>query len=269
MNKLVWILAVVLCSTSFAYDIEDFKRDAKTYHESHLFAMNGLALTVHGDITQPGHDSFTVDATYSMRGNKWRADAVVKSEDVEEGFPVTVLFDGTQTWTQMLGMKVKVQHSDVDNRVRGYLYWEEPAYGSELEGEGRLNGHDCWVVTTPLKESDGTEITMRSWYDKEHFVLVQSETTLDGKPVHMEFSDFRPVSGDYVIPHAMRAEQEGNQIVSAKVIAASDGKGVLDTAFDAELLDGGDFPDMGQLMRTMQVFGKVFTKEVSKLLKAD
>jgi hypothetical protein len=269
MIKFVWILVIVLCSTSFAYDIEEFKRDAKAYHDSYLAGMNGMAMTVTGDITQPGHDKFTIDATYSIRGNKWRTDAVLRGPDSEEGFSITVLYDGKQAWAQLVGMKIPVKRADVDNRVRGYIYWEEPAYGSKIAGEETVSGHECWLITTPLKESDGTEISMKSWYDKTHFVLVQSETTLDGKPVRMEFSDFRSVSGEYQIPHAMRAVQEGAQIVNAKILAASDGKGVSDTAFDANMLEGEDFPDMGQLMRTMQIFGKVFTQEVSKLLKAN
>lgn len=269
MKKLSWVLVFVLCSSAFAYDIDEFTRDAKAYHESHLFAMNGLAMTVEGEITQPGQDTFLIEATYAMRGNMWRADAVLKKPDAQDGFPLTVLFDGQQTWAQILGMKLKVKRGDVDDRVRGYVYWDEPAYGSKIAGDEFVNGRDCWLITTPLKESDGTEITMKSWYDKQHFVLVQSESTLDGKPVRMEFSDFRSVSGDYQIPHAMRAVQDGAQVLNARVLAASDGHGVNDAVFDAALLEGDDFPDMGQLMRTMQVFGKVFTKEVSKLLKAD
>ncbi len=269
MKFLVWICAVALCHTTFAYDIAEFEHDAKAHHTRHLKGMNGLALDVRGTITQPDHDVYTIDATYSTRGNKWRTDAVLKNENADEGFPITVLFDGQQTWAQVVGMKLKIRPSDVDNRIRGYVYWDEPAAGSQIVGEETVQGRSCWVISTPLKEEDGTDVTMKSWYDKEYFVLVQSESTLDAKPVRMEFSDFRGVNGTYVIPHKMRAVQDGVQIVDAQVLKASSGSTLRDALFDAEYLDGGDFPDMGELMRTMQIFGKVFTNEVSKLLKSD
>ncbi len=162
---------------------------------------------------------------------------------------------------------MKVPRGDVDNRVRGYLYWEQPAAGSAIAGEETVNGHTCWVITTPLRESDGTKVTMRSWYDKEHFVLVQSESTLDTKPVRMEFSDFREVRSGYVIPYAMRAVQGDVQIVNAQIVAVAAGDAISNSQFDSASLDGEDFPDMAELMRTMQIFGKVFTNEVTKLLK--
>jgi hypothetical protein len=42
---------------------------------------------------------------------------------------------------------------------------------------------------------------------------------------------------------------------------------ISNSLFDSASLDGEDFPDMAELMRTMQIFGKVFTNEVTKLLK--
>lgn len=267
MKNVLWIFALLIASFAFAYDIKDFVRDAKAYHERNLSAMNGLTLEVTGRITQPGQEVYLIDATYSMRGTRWRTDAVLKNADGGEGFPMIVLFDGTQTWARILGMKIEVPRDDVDDRVRGYLYWEEPAVSSVVAGEATINGRACWIIETPLKESDGTPVTLRSWYDKEHYVLVQSESTLGAKPVRMEFSDFRSVQNGYTIPFAMRAVQNDAQIVNAQIISASPGTALSDSLFDSALLEGEDFPSMNELMRTMQIFGKVFTNEVSKLLK--
>ena len=267
MRRVYWLVALCVCQFAFAYDIADFTRDAKAHHERYLNELNGLQLDVTGTITQPGHESYSIDAKYYTRGKSWRTDATLRQTGKEEGFPITVLFDGQQIWGNLLGMKLKVSRGDVDNRVRGYLYWEQPAAGSAIAGEETVNGHPCWVITTPLRESDGTKVTMRSWYDKEHFVLVQSESTLDTKPVRMEFSDFREVRKGYVIPHAMRAVQNDVQIVNAQIVSVASGDAISNSQFDSASLDGEDFPDMAELMRTMQIFGKVFTNEVTKLLK--
>lgn len=263
----VFLCGLLLAGVALGYDIDEFVRDAKAHHERHLTALNGLKLVVQGEITQPGHESYSIDADYYTRGSKWRAEAELKQTGKDEGFPITVMFDGQKTWATMLGMKLEVPRRDVDDRVRGYLYWEEPAKGSVIAGSETISGRDCWLVTTPLRESDGTAVTMKSWYDKKDFVLVQSESTLDGKPVRMEFSDFKDVREGYALPHSMRAVQEGAQIVSARVLSATGGAEVSDSLFDSAQLSGEDFPDMNELMRTMQIFGKVFTKEVSKLMK--
>ncbi len=265
--RVVWTFCLLIASAASAYDIADFTRDAKAHHERYLNELNGLELDVTGTITQPGHDSYAIDAKYFTRGKSWRTDAVLKQIGKDDGFPMTVLFDGQQIWASMLGMKLKVPRGDVDNRVRGYLYWEEPAAGSAIAGEETINGRACWVITTPLRESDGSAVTMKSWYDKEHFVLVQSESTLDAKPVQMEFTDLRELRKGYVIPHAMRAVQNDVQIVNAQIVSVASGDAISNSLFDSASLDGKDFPDMAELMRTMQIFGKVFTNEVSKLLK--
>lgn len=257
---------LALAGHTYAYDIEEFTRDAKAHHARQLEALGGLRLDVTGTISQPGHESYDIEAKYYTRGRRWRTDATLRQTGKTEGFPLSVLFDGQKVWAQILGMKLEVPRGDVDNRVRGYLYWEEPAAGSTIAGEETVNGRACWVITTPLREEDGTAVTMKSWYDKEHFVLVQSESTLDTKPVRMEFGDLRGIEG-YMIPHSMRAVQSDVQIVSGQITSAATGKDVSDAIFDSASLDGKEFPDMAELMRTMQIFGQVFTKEVSKLLK--
>lgn len=267
MKCSVWLFVLVFAGIAHAYDIADFTRDAKAHHERHLTELNGLRLDVTGTITQPGQDSYDIEAKYYTRGKRWRTDATLKQTGKPVGFPLTVLFDGQKIWAQILGMKLDVPRGDVDNRVRGYLYWEEPAAGSKIAGEETVNGRSCWVITTPLREEDGTAVTMKSWYDKEYFVLVQSESTLDAKPVKMEFTDLRSAGGGYMIPHSMRAMQNDVQVVSGKITSAASGSEVGDAIFESASLDGKDFPDMAELMRTMQIFGKVFTKEVSKLLQ--
>ncbi len=268
MRVWMWFCALLVAGAAQAYDIEEFLRDARAHHERHLTGMGGLTLDLTGLITQPGHDAVEVAATYTMRGAQWRADATVRNPGQTEGFPFVVLYDGQQTWAQLLGMKLKVPRSDVDDRVRGYLYWEAPAAGSVVAGEETIGGHACWRIETPLRESDGSAVTMKSWYDKQHFVLVQSESSYDKKPVRMEFSDFRAVRGDYVIPHGMRAVQNDVQLVQAQIVAARTGE-IDGERFSAASLDGADFPDMNELMRTFKIFGKAFGNEVSKLLQSE
>jgi len=265
----VWLCAVLLAGVALGYDIEQFKQDAKAYHDGHLKQLDGLKLVLSGQVTEPGHDTYVIDATYYSRGARWRADATIRNPEKPEGFPFTVLFDGQQTWAQLLGMKMDIEPSDVNDRMRGYAYWNEPDAGSKVAGEETINGRACWLIETPLKESDGTKVTMKSWYDKERFVLVQSESTYDKKPVRMEFSDFRDVAGGYVIPHAMRAVQNDVQLVEARITETAHGEAVSSALLDASSLEGADFPDMAELMRTFQIFGKAFGNEVSKLLKAD
>ncbi len=265
----ILLVAFSVATSAFAYDINDFVREAKAHHAKHQDALNGVMLEVRGEITQPKQDVFTIDATYYARGSQWRTDATLFKEGSSDGFPLTVLFDGQQVWAKILGMKLKVPRGDVDDRVRGYLYWEEPAAGSVLVGEEYVQGRLCRVITTPLKESNGKDVTMTSWYDKEHFVLVQSESTLDSKPVRMEFSDFREVRAGYVIPHELRAVQDGAQIFNARIASVASGSAVSNALFDSAQLGGENFPDMSALMRTMKIFGSVFTNEVSKLLQGE
>jgi hypothetical protein len=267
MRITIFAAFLLFCSSSFAYDISDFVRDAKAHHEQKLGETNGLKLQIEGTVSEPGHDTFVIEADYYTRGKRWRTDAMLKDSSGKDGFPITVLFDGQQAWATILGMKLKVPQSDVNDRVRGYLYWEEPAAGSILSGDETVNGRACWVISTPLRESDNTPVMMKSWYDKESFVLVKSETSYDKKPIQMEFSDFREVADGYVIPHSMIAMQENAQVVSARIVNAETGKSFADAMFDAAKLQGSDFPDMSELMRTMQIFGKAFANEMGKLLK--
>ena len=264
-----FVLSLLFASSVFAYDISDFVRDAKAHHEQKLGEMNGLMLEVEGTVSKPGHDTFLIEADYYTRGKRWRVDAMLKDSGGNDGFPITVLFDGQQIWYSIYGMKFKASRTDVDDRVRGYLYWEEPAAGSILSGDETVNGRECWVISTPLRESDNTPVMMKSLYDKENFVLVKSETSYDKKPIQMEFSDFREVADGYVIPHALIAMQENAQVVSARILNAKSGKSFADAMFDAAQLQGSDFPDMSQLMKTMQIFGKAFANEMGKLLKTD
>jgi hypothetical protein len=69
--------------------------------------LNGLELDVTGTITQPGHESYTIDAKYFTRGKSWRTDATLRQTGKDEGFPITVLFDGQQIWGTLLGMKAE------------------------------------------------------------------------------------------------------------------------------------------------------------------
>ncbi len=76
--RVVWTFCLLIASAASAYDIADFTRDAKAHHERYLNELNGLELDVTGTITQPGHDSYAIDAKYFTRGKSWRTDAVLK-----------------------------------------------------------------------------------------------------------------------------------------------------------------------------------------------
>ncbi|MBK6766773.1 MAG: hypothetical protein IPG71_10785 [bacterium] len=267
MRAVIWGLVLCLTQWAFAYDLSDFVREANAHHARRMGAAGGLKLNVAGEVTEPGKDAFSITATYYSRDKRWRADAVLSQRGGAEGLPFNVLFDGQKTWATLLGMKIEVPRRDVDDRVRGYLYWEEPPAIAKLIGDETVGGRACWLIETPLRESDGTAVTLRSWYDKEYFVILQTETSYDRKPIRIEFSDLRAVSGDYVIPHKLRAVQNDVQVVEAQITGSPTGAEIGDSLFDSAQLPGSDFPDMNELMRSMKIFGKVITNEMSKMLK--
>jgi len=265
--RVLWLCCLLLASRGFAYDLSDFTREAKAYHERHAAELNGLKLEVAGVVTEPGKDAYAISATYYTRGERWRTDAKLTQRGGTDSLPFNVLYDGQKTWATLLGMKIEVPRRDVDDRVRGYLYWEQPAETSKLIGEESVGGRPCWLIETPLRESDGTPVTLRSWYDKEYFVILRTETSYDRKPIRIEFSDLRAVGGGYVIPHSLRAVQNDVQVVEAQVTGTTTGAAISDSLFDAAKMPGEDFPDMNELMRSMKIFGKVLTNEMSKMLK--
>lgn len=270
--KSLFISILFLASIAGATDLETLLKDARAYHESKLAKIGDMVLEYTGTFNAPGGENGGMKSTMTRKGELWRMDAQIgagsggkvtvngEEQDVENmSMETTVLFDGKDVWSTVMGMKMKLPKDKVLEQMSFTQYWEEPPTGSTVLGDETVNGRACYVVEHPKNEL--IEHPVKTWIDKEYFVTVQSEAFASGKMIKTVFSDFKPVEGDYVIPYKAEVTSDGEKTFDMIITKVEVNKGVDGSLFDSKSLGGGAMDmDLEQLMKQAEEMQKKYGK---------
>lgn len=243
-----------------ATDLETLLTEARAYHTGKLDKINDMTLEYTGTVSDPRGEAANILSTLTRKGELWRMDAEIgmgggeltvngqKQSTDNMSMETTVLYDGKDVWTSVMGMKMKTPKDQAMEKMSFTQYWDEPPTGSTVLGEETVNGRNCYIVEHP--KSEFVEHPVKMWIDKEYFVNVQSETYASGKLMKTVFSDFKPIEGDYVIPYKSEVFSDGAKMVDVTITKVEVNKGVDDGLFDAAKLDGGSMDlDLQKLMK--------------------
>jgi hypothetical protein len=242
MRKVV-IAAILATLPAYvhAYELSDLIRDARAYHGGMLKEVGDLKIEQTGAFTAPGAGEAGFSSIMYRKGNRWRNDAKLSSpKGGKEGTIETiVLFDGQDTWTVSMGMKMKLAPGTSPSSSVP-AYWNEPAAGSTIEGKEKVGDRECWVVASPKPPagSPGGVGVSKVWIDTRSYVYVQSEATVSGKKVKTVFSDFRKLKNKYEIPYLSEVFSNGTKTMTAKVVKLETGVALADELFDPAGLAG-------------------------------
>lgn len=265
------ILAFVL-SVTFVHGMElsELLSKAKSYHDGKLAKIDDMTLEYTGTFMGPGGEGAAMTSKMIRKGDKWRMDATMNvgagqvtmnGEAVQGagGMETTVLFDGQDTWTSVMGMKMKMPKDQAEEQLSFSQYWNEPPAGSEVTGEETVNGRACYVVKYPeIAQTDGETTT---WIDKEYFVNVKSETHLSGKTIKTLFNDFKPVADGYMIPYKAEVFSDDQKTVDVNITNVEINKGVDASLFDAASLSGGEMNmDIQKMMKQAEEMQKKYQR---------
>jgi len=257
----VVVLGVSL-SSALAYDISDLLRDARAHHSEYQQKLGDLTVRMEGRFTAQGSGESSISSVHYQKGEKWRHEgemAMGGMGGAQGGsMTATTLFDGNDVWSLAMGLKTKLskeQISSAQANTRGY--WQEPVEGSEVAGDETIHGRDCWLVLSP--ENSMTERT-KTWIDKKHFVIVRSEAVTSGTTIRTDFSDFRKVEGDFIVPYHYEIYSGDQVSMIGEITELSVNSGLSDDLFDPDML-GGDQPgmmnmDMDQMMKQVEEMKK-------------
>ncbi len=266
MKPIIATLAalILLTSTVFAYDINNLLAEARAHYQKYESEFDDLSVYFEGTFTAAEAKDSKITSVHYMKGNKWRNEGtmdmqgMMKQNDME-GMPpgmgggnmeVVALFDGTDMWTLAMGMKMKMPKDQVPGNMSTPAYWQEPIAGSEIVGDESVNGRDCWIVLAP--ENSIMKTRPKTWIDKKHFVFVRSESELSDGIMRTDFSDFRTVEGDFVVPYHYEVSSEGRMSMSGGITSLETNSGLSDDLFDPEKLGGSGggesgMPGMGDI----------------------
>lgn len=241
------ILAALLAAplAASAYDIEQLRKDARAYHDGMMKKVVDMTIEQESSFTAPGRGSSSMKSTMYRKGDRWRNEGTMSMGAGQGGtMDAITVFDGTDFWTVTMGMKMKVPADQAQGRGAP-SYWTEPAPGSKVTGQDKVNGRDCWIVQGPDVPENPMAQTgpTLTWIDKKSFIWVQTETKLSGKTLRTTFSDFRKVEG-YDLPYQIDVYSDGKLTMTSKIVKLETNKKLSDDLFDPAKLPGGEMPGM-------------------------
>ncbi len=244
--RTILTLAVLLATplAAPAYDIEQLRKDARAFHDGMMKKVVDITMVQEAEFTAPGRDGAgTMKSTMYRKGDRWRTEGMM-SMGGQGAIDTVTLFDGTDIWTVAMGMKTKIPADQVQGQAMA-SYWTEPAPGSRITGQDKVNGRDCWIVQGPdVPESSMTDMgPTLTWIDKKIFIGVQTETRMSGKTVRTTFSDFRTVDG-YDLPHRIDVFSDGKPTMTSRIVKLETNRKLSDDLFDPAKLAGSGMPGM-------------------------
>ncbi len=269
-SALVGLLLVA--NSLWAADLESLLTAARAHHGTKLASLQDLVLEYTGTFQAPGGEGSGIKSTLTRKGEKWRMDGsisvgggqtTVNGKQMPSGMQdmeTVVIFDGKDTWSTVMGMKMKLPKDKAMEQMSFAEYWKEPPEGSTLLADETVSGRSCYVVQYPTSEL--IKEPVKYWIDKEHFVTVRSEATLSGKLLRTDFSEFKAIHGDYVIPHKAQVTSDGKKTMDVVVTRAEVNTGVSDDLFDASKLPGSAMDmDLEKLMKQAEEMQKKYEQK--------
>lgn len=242
-------LAALLAAPAHAYDMTQLRQDMKAHYEK---MKNDLGdVTMHQEATFEGKHSpmMSMKTTTYMKGLLWRSDAVMQGKNAAQQMNVTSLFDGTDMWSVVMGMKQKLPKGAIGGQGATGM-WNEFPDDATIAGEETISGHPCWKVTYTAPKaphgSPGGPVTV--WVDKTMYMPIQMEFGGSKKPVRMVQSDFRKVKG-YEFPWLTEMYKGDEKTMTIKVTKIDTGTRLSDDLFDASKLEGSEGMDMNAMMK--------------------
>ena len=247
---------LLLASATFAYDINDLISDARAHYQKYETEFQDLTVHFEGTFNMEDAKDSKITSVHYMKGIKWRNEgqmnmAAMPRPDDAPAMPggnldFVMLFDGTDYWSLTMGMKMKLPKDQMPtNMGSNPAYWQEPLEGSTIVGEESVDGRDCWVVLSPQGEDDAGQT--KTWIDKKHFIFVRSEVQAKDDVITTQFSDFRAVDGDFVVPYKYEVSSNHSISMTGGITELTTNSGLSDDLFDPEKLSGGAGMDLQNL----------------------
>jgi len=94
-------------------------------------------------------------------------------------------------------------------------------------GTETIEGRECYLI----EELDSSP-SNRSWFDKEKLVVVKSDGHYEGDRMVSNYSDFRKIHGEWVIPYRKKTHMNGELSLTATVQSVRVNQGLRDNLFN-------------------------------------
>jgi len=250
---------MLLAIPAHAYDITDLERDMRAQIEKMMKEVGDVTLAQEATFEGGASGMSGMKATTYVKGERWRSDAVMSGSKQSANIEVTTLYDGTDMWSVMMGMKQKLPTGAVGQGGPTSL-WNEFPDDAKVLGEESVGGRAAWKVQYDApKGSPRGQGATTTWVDKTTFMPIQIETKASGKPVRMVMSDFRKVKG-YDVAHLTEMFTGGDKTMTMKIVKLETNKGIPDDLFDPAKLAGGEGMDMNAMMKKAMEMQKQMEK---------
>jgi outer membrane lipoprotein-sorting protein len=172
------------------------------------------------------HLTFMGETTVQLPGQFKNVLTVTSGSETHK---LVQVLDGEKAWVTVDGQPHKMSATalaemretlNLDRAIRLVPLLTEPGYQVAYAGESKVN--DRPVVTLKVTAKGRKELRM--YFDKETFLLVKTEHTLDdsmGKEVRQEayYSDFRELGG-YRRPTRIVAFRDGKKVMEGELLEA-------------------------------------------------
>ena len=249
------LAAIFAVNNVFAYDITNLIADAKARYNQAYTEMADMTINQQALVKDDA-----VETSMSMimyrKGDKWRNEATIG--EGEESMTITTLFDGTDGWSLMMGMRTKLPKEELNVKGAAEPVWEEIPENAKIVGEENLNGRDCWIVE--WNEDQDKPEPVRTWFAKDDFMLLQIISQSGGKTTKMVNSDFRKVKGDFMIPYLTEIYSADKLVMTSTIKEFTYNTNISDDLFDPEKLGGSDMDmqnlDLEKLMKQAEEMQK-------------
>lgn len=267
------LMLAILCgliTPASAYETSELVRDARAYYAKVGTTVRDLTIQQEATFHARGAGTSGMRSTSYRKGDRWRVESTMRAGGAASAkgqqIETVTLFDGKDTWTLAMGMKSKLPAGTMPDQSSAPSYWLEPVTGSKVVGQETVNGRSCWIVESPAVAGAAQHGVgaSRTWIDRRKFIYVQSEVVLSGKKVRSVFSDFRPVQGEFEIPHQIDVLSDGAKTMTVKIVKLSANKGLSDDLFDATKLAGGKTMDMDAIMKQAEEMKKKMESQYGK-----
>lgn len=242
------LMLMLLAIPAHAYDMSDLRRDMRAHIDKMMKDVGDVTLEQEATFESGSKGLTGMTATTYVKGLRWRSETLMKSGGETPDVEMTSMYDGTDMWTVMMGMKHKLPKGSIGQSGASGM-WDEFPDNARVVGEDQLSGRAAWKVEYEPEKGAPNKAPVTVWVDKSSFVPIQMETKLSGEATRMVMSDFRKVKGSYEYPFLTEMFTGGKKAMTLKVLKIETSKGLSDDLFDPEKLTAGEGMDMGDMMK--------------------
>jgi outer membrane lipoprotein-sorting protein len=249
MKYLLSLLSVCfIVNNTFAYDVATLIADMKARYGQAYAEITDMTLKEESTVKDDATD-MTMTMTMYHKGDKWRNETQLGQG--EESMTTTTIFDGTDVWSEMMGMKTKLPKDQTDEKKLADEFWLNIPEDAKIAGEESVNGRDCWIV-----EWNEQSEPRRTWIAKDDLMHVQTVMKSENKTLKIINSDFRKVHKDFMIPYVTEVYSGDKLIMTSLIKEFVYNTGLADDLFDPAKLSGSDNMDLQKLMKQAQEMQK-------------